>query len=83
MLAEPQHVPHQLLDAIGLEPLGLGGARIAALVGRHGVERAGEGRQHLVPGAGVFGKAVQEEDQRRTGLAHGARVELDAVHLDP
>ena len=75
-----EDVAHQVLDAVGLHTLGLGGARVAALVGRHGMERAREGRQHLVPGARVFRKAVQEQDERRAGIAHGAHMQVDAVH---
>ena len=73
-IAQRQHVAHQVLDPIGFQTLGLGGAGIAALVGRHRVKRPGEGRQHLVPRARVFGKAVQEQDQRRLRITHGARV---------
>jgi hypothetical protein len=61
-IAQGQHVAHQLLDAIGLKPEWLARQSIAALVRRHRMVAVGEGGQDLLPGAGVFGKTMQEQD---------------------
>ena len=51
MIAQRQDVADQVLHPVGLNALGLGGTEVAALIGRNGLKRPGEGGQHLVPGA--------------------------------
>ena len=78
-LAQRQDIPDEILNPVGVYPFRLGRAEVAALVGGHAMVRAGKSRQDLVPGAGVFGKAVQKQDERRARVAFSADRDVDAV----
>jgi len=69
-----------MFDAIGLQALGLSGPGVAALIRGNGAKAGLEGRQHGVPGPGVLGKAVQEQDQRRRWIARCPQVKIKAIY---
>ena len=77
-VGEREDVGDQLVGRVGFGIPRLRRAAIAALVGRDAAKVAREVRQLIAPGAVRFGKAVEEDEDRRVARSHVDDVELDS-----
>src|SRR3546814_7105352 len=75
MVGEREHVGDDLVSGVILDALGLGRARIAALIGRDDEMVGGERGDLVPPGAMRFGETVEQDDRRRGGIAGGRSEE--------